>query len=194
MRKFFTSVALVGALLSGTNAFAQASNLTAAEIAAHRVEKLILLKKVESAFQNKFKGLGVENLSNGGPGKPTFKVTLSQEADAGASANKVEITSDSTGKALAHTVVAGTNPSSATVWAGKDPLTLTELALHHVEHLGPSNQKIGQFIISLKALRISQISENGQSVAKIEIVANGIKEQLTMKLKSDGTLINTEVK
>ena len=194
MRKLFMNVAIVGALLSGADALAQASNLTAAEIAAHRVGKLILLKKVDSAFQSKFKGLEVENLENGGAGKPTFKITVSQQADAGASANKVEITSDSAGKALAHVVIAGTNPANPTVFVGKDPLTLTELALHHVEHLASGDKKIAQFIQPLKALRISQASEGGQTVVSVEIVANNIQEKLTMKLKSDGALISTEVK
>lgn len=203
MRKMFMNVAIVGALLSGAAAFAhdgedhsltQAANLTAAEIAAHRVEKLVLLKKIDSAFQSKFKGLEVENLANGGVGKPTFKITLSQEGDAGAAANKVEITSDSTGKALAHVVVAGVNSSAQTAYSGKDPLTLTEIALHHVEHLAGGDQKIAQFIKPFKALRIAQVSEGGQSIVRIEIVANSIQEKLTMNLKADGTLINAEVK
>ena len=198
MKKLIGSTIVLLALsLSATAQAAAVPNLTAGELSAHKVEKLITLKKLDASFQRNFRGLEVVNLRGGGAGKPTFKVVLSQEADAGKAANKVELTLDEKGKALGlPVVVAGVAASRPTVWSGKDPLTLTELALHHVEHLGghahhggAGDRSIAQFIDTLKAIRITQVGANAQ----FEMVANGVKGRLVMNLDGQGKLINAQV-
>lgn len=191
------TLAVLTLSLSSVAKAAAVPNLTAGELSAHKVEKLITLKKLDASFQKNFKGLEVVNLQGGGKGKPTFKVILSQEVDAGKAANKVELTLDEAGKALGlPVVVSGVAAARPTVWAGKDPLTLTELALHHVEHLGghahhggAGDKAIAQFIEPLRAIRIIQ---SGQ-VAQFEMLANGVKGRLIMNLDGQGKLINAQV-
>ena len=191
MKKLMASSAAIIALTLSAAAQAAVPNLTAGELSAHKVEKLITLKKLDSAFQTKFRGLEVVNLQGGGTAKPTFKVIISQQADAGKVANKVELTLDDSGRALGlPAVVTGVAAAKATAWSGKDPLTLSELALHHIEHLaGAGDKKIAQFIQPLRALRISQVGQN----AEFEILANGIRARLIMHLDGQGKLLHVQV-
>ncbi len=191
MKKLLASGAAIIAVALSASAQAAVPNLTAAELSSHKVGKLIVLKKIDSAFQAKLRGIEVVNLQGGGAGKPTFKVIISQEVDSGKVANKVELTLDDKGKALGiPSVVNGVAASKATVWSEKDPMALTELALHHVEHLaGTGDKKIAQFIQPLKAVRITQVGQN----AELEILANGIKGRLVMLLDGQGKLIQAQV-
>lgn len=196
MKNLLLSALTMVSIVAGANVAvaAPAANLTAAELAVHRVDKLILLKKVDSAFKTKLRSVEVVNLQNGGAGKPTFQIVISQEGDAGAMAPMLTIVSDESGKPLSNSVMAGKAATRPTVWTAKDPGTLIEIASHHVEHLAGSDKKIAQFIKPLKAIRIMQGTLSGKLVARVEFIANGVKEKLTMFLALDGTLISTEVK
>ena len=169
-------------------------NLTAAELSAHKIDKLVQLKQVDAAFVKNLRGLEVVNLEGGGAGKPTFKVFASQEVDDGNAAIKLELTLDEKGKVLGKPqLVEGVAAAKPAVWAPKDPVTLIEEALHHVEHLS-GDKKIAQFIAPLKAIRILQVKQDAKTLAQVEIVANGIAQKLVMTLSLSGELLKTEVK
>ncbi len=189
------SLATVGFALGAeaNNHSAEVPNLTAAEISAHKIDKLVQLKQVDAAFVKNLKGIEVSKLENGGPAKPTFKVIAHQESDDGKEANKLELTLDSKGKALGKAqIIAGTSATKPTVWGSKDPITLIEEGLHHVEHVAHHDKKVGQYIVPFKAVRISQVTLDNKSVAKLEIVGDGIQEKLNMYLSLTGELLKTE--
>ncbi len=186
-------IALTSFAFVATANAARISGGNAAELGAHRIEKLVLLKKIPAAYQAQFKGLEVRQIMPGGVNQPSFEIIGSQEADAGKSANKVSVILDENGKALSNTVAAGQTAKSPTVWAGKDPLTLTELAVHHIEHMMPSDKKLSPFYAGMKGLRISQMQHGSHTMAVVEFVSELTKEKLVMNLNTDGSLIDYAV-
>lgn len=196
MKSLIVSALTILSVTVGANAAkaAPVANLSAAELAVHRADKLAVLKKIDSGFRSKLRSVEVFNLQNGGAGKPTFQVVISQEGEAGAMAPMLTIVLDETGKALSNSVMAGKSPARPTVWSPKDPGSLVELASHYLEKSAKSDAKIAQFIKPLKAIRIMQGTLSGKLVARVEFIANGVNEKLTMFLALDGTLISTEVK
>lgn len=179
---------------SGSTVFAsRIANGNAAELGAHRIEKLVLLKKVPTAFQNQLLGLEVKRINPGGPNKPSFEVVASQEVDQGKVANKISVILDENGKTLSHSLIAGTAPTSPTAWKGKDPLTLTELAVHHIEHM-MSDVKLPPFYDGMKAIRLSQVQHGTQTMVVVEVLSDLVPGKLEMMLQSNGDLVSYQVK
>lgn len=168
---------------------ARIANGNAAELAAHRVEKLVLLKKVPDTYQKNFKGYEVRQITPGGVNVPSFEVIVSQEADEGEEANKVTVVLDEKGKALSHTVAAGKTATQPTKWAGKDPLTLSELAVHHIEHM-MSDKKLVPFYDGMKALRLTQMQHGSHIMVVAEFLSDLTTDRLVMNLNTDGSLID----
>ncbi len=186
-----------GVVLSAVVAFsgmkAQAARIAsgnAAELAAHRIEKLVLLKKLPASFQKNFKGLGVTEITPGGVNTPSFEVVGSQEADQGEVANAVSVILDENGKALSSTVAAGKPASQPTTWTDKDPLTLVELAVHHIEHKMSADSKLHPFYHGMTALQINQMKHGSHTMAVIEFLSNAGDSRLVMNLNTDGSLVD----
>lgn len=194
MKAILSLIVGLGITASGSTVLAaRIANGNAAELAAHRIEKLVLLKKVPAAFQNQFLGLEVKQITPGGPNRPSFEVIASQEVDEGKVANKISVILDENGKALSHNLIAGTAPTSPTAWKGKDPLTLTELAVHHIEHM-MSDAKLPPFYKGMKAIRLSQVQHGTHTMVVVEFLSDLVPEKLEMMLESDGDLISYQVK
>ncbi len=189
------TVALLGTAASAFSfsaAAAPVANSTAAELAAHRIEKLVTLKKIEESFVSKFRGLTVENLQGGGVSKPTFKVIASQEVDQGKNANQVEIILDEKGKALSHKVIEGEAAAKPIVWPDKDPVTLTELALHYVAD-NSAKPEIVKFSKALKALRVIPANVDGKDVALVEALSSDTTKKLVIVLALNGKVASSSV-
>lgn len=191
MKNVFMFSAFIVASISSA-AQARISNGTAAELGTHRVEKLVLLKKVPTTFREQFLGIEVRSINPGGGGKPSFEVIASQDVDAGKAANKVIMTMDENGKVLSDTVVTGTAPTAPLKWPGKDPVSLTELGFHHVEHV-LSDKKVAPFYNSFKAMRLSQMQHGSDTMVVLEMLSEATKDRLLVNLKSDGSLIGYSI-
>jgi hypothetical protein len=181
------------ALASTANA-ARISTGNAGELGAHRIEKLVLLKKIPNSFTSQFKGLEVKSITPGGVGLPSFEIVGSIEADAGKVATKVSVILDENGKAVSEAVSSGSAATKPTVWSGNDPLTLTELSVHHLEHLMTTDAKVAPFYNGMKAMRISAMGAGPGMMAMVEVVSNLTAQTLTLSLKTDGSLINYQIK
>jgi hypothetical protein len=189
--------ALVSIFVSlGMSASANAARIStgnAAELTAHRIEKLVFLKKVDLTFQTQFRGLEVRSITPGGVGVASFEVIGSQAADQGLEAAKISVILDETGKALSNEQ-AGTAAKSLPVWKGKDPLTLTELSIHLIEHLMPKDKAVVPFYSDMKAIRISQMEMGTSTMTTVEVVSNVTTKKLSLDIGLDGTLGSYQIK
>ena len=184
---------VIVAVFSSANSFAQISNAKALELGLHRTEKLVILKKIDEAFQSKVKGLTIENLVKQVATDPTFKVIVSQYPGADGKIFQLELMMDENGKTLTYNVVAGSAAQGAPAWPDKDPLTLAESALHYViegsaidSKLKPYND-VGSSIASMQGT-----DAQGKLVAAFDIRAKDQAKYLRILIKPDGTFQSAE--
>ena len=174
---------------------AQAASISlakAAELGVHRVERLVTLKKIEEPFVGKFQSVEIEALSASKPTDPAFKVTVAQYAGPDGKQSRVEILLDGAGKALSHTVIAGTEATSAPRWPEKDPVTITEAAMHVVLE-GKNDAKLKPYFDGFKSLELSQDRDaSGQTIARAKMKAKNVAKVLEVTLKTDGTVISSQ--
>lgn len=165
----------------------------ALELTAHRVEKLVGLKKIDSSFSAKLDSIVLEKLSPTQAGEPAFLATVSQYAGTDGTQNQVEIILDDQGKALSFKVKSGAAAQNAPVWPSKDALSLVENSLHHLLDHGAHDAELKPFYDSATSLKLVKVSKDGQEVATAEIHAKDTERVLSVILKLDGTFVAHEI-
>jgi len=175
---------------------AQAANVSlakAAELGVHRVERLVTLKKIDETYMSKFMSVAIEGLTQNAPTDPAFKVTAAQVPGPDGKQSKVEILLDGNGKALSHTVKPGTDATAAPRWPDKDPVTLSENAMHVVLD-GANNPKLKPYFTGFKSLELTQDRDaTGLTIARAKMKSMEIPAVLEVTLKTDGTVISSQV-
>lgn len=184
-------VALVAALPAIANAETLAI-AKAAELACHRIERLVTLNKIDATFLSNFYSIQIVALPAGSPTDPAFKATGFLVPGPDNQGTKIDIMMDSKGKALAHTVVAG-SLGQAPAWPVKDPVTLAENALHYVLDNGPSNADVAPFYADLQDVSLLQVKDSQNQVfAKALFRSSRTTKVLEVILKSDGTFVSAK--
>ncbi len=180
-----------------SNAFAESVTLSkAAELACHRIERLVTLKKIDESFLNNFGTMAVVAQKQTQPTDPAFKVTASLYPGADGKSAELELLMDDQGKTLNFNVIAGPASMNAPKWLDKDAVTLTENSLHYVlEGWQTSNPAVKPFFTDLKSLRLSQVADaSGQLVSRVEFLSNSVPTTLEVLLKMDGNFISAQIK
>lgn len=165
----------------------------AAELTAHRVEKLISLKKLDSTFSGKLNSIELEKLAPTQSGDAAFLATVSQYAGTDGTQNQVEIILDDQGKALSFKVKSGAAAQNAPIWPSKDALSLVENSLHHLLDHGAHDAELKPFYDSLTSLKLVKINKDGQDMAAVEIHSKDSLRVLSIILKLDGTFVSHEI-
>ena len=190
MNRFsFRSFLFFAALSFATKAGAQAhiTNVTAAELAMHRTEKLISLKKIEADFGTKLKGVVLTNYNPGNTTDPYFKATVYQYPAQDGTAKAVEIYLDHMGKALSFNVVTGGAASGYPTWTGKDPITLIETALHFIENNADSIKDLVPYRDGLRTYYIVPAKDaNNKDVAMVSVTIDNSTKVLKVLVNLDG--------
>lgn len=194
MSNVFASIISVSAVafVTANASAAPIANANATELAAHRIEKLVILKKINAGFLNHLKGLTLEILPDGGVAKPTFKITGSQQADEGKVPSKVEIILDEKGKPVTHTETLAAPATTPVAWPDKDPVTLLERAIHYIED-NSTKAEIALFNKPMKAVRISPANVDGKDVGIIEALSYDTTKKLTIVIGLDAKVISATV-
>lgn len=159
----------------------------AAELALHRVGKLVDLKKIDASFVSQFHAVQITTLPMGDESGAAYQASVYQAPNAGQHA-KVELLLDMAGKSLSHKVV-GTASAGSVQWPSKDPLTLGELAFHYVIDNG-SNATVKPFNEALSEMNLT--AAGGHAVATFK--SSQSSKVLVVHLTLDGAIVNTEVK
>jgi hypothetical protein len=158
-----------------------------AELACHRLERLVTLEKIDGSFLSKLNSLQVIKLQPTKPTDPSFKVVASQYAGADGSANQVDMMLDATGKAIAQTVRTGAAAQNAPVWSGVDAATLVENSLHYI--LEANNPEAKPFLSGLTSLKLKQVkNEQAEIRARVEMLSVDSAKTFEVTLREDGTV------
>jgi hypothetical protein len=185
----------LGAMFGGNAAFAHGvTNAKAAELSLHRVERLVILRKIEDSFQSKPQSIKVEAIAHQNEEDPSFKATIYQVAGADGTQKSIEIVLNEEGKTIKYTVNAGADAVNAPVWADKDATTLTENALHYVLDNAAAKPELVPFSQSLSLLKLSPGTNSANvAVAVVDMKATANDGVLRIRVKLDGTFDSAEV-
>ena len=184
---------LICLAFSSSQAFAHSASLGgAAELALHRMEKLVAQGKIDPSFESKFDRLNITALSHATADDPAFRTHLSQVPGADGSVKSLDIDQNEEGRALRHTVYSGTESTSPPVWPDNSPLTLSEFAMHCVEgEDNPAcigNPTLVPFNTGFTSLAISQELQDGVPIAVIDIVSKDSPQTLRIRFTMAGVL------
>ncbi len=197
MKKIFLALSLVITTLTASKSFAENIALAkATELACHRIERLVALKKIDESFLNHLGTMVIVTQTKIQPTDPAFRVVASKYPGADGKMAQLELMMDSQGKTLSFNVIAGSPSSPAPAWQDKDAVTLVESALHYIlEGWQGTNPAVQPFYDDLKSLRISQVKNaSGQIISKVEFWSNRVATVLEVNLNLDGSFISAEVK
>ena len=158
----------------------------AAELALHRVGKLVDLKKIDSSFVSQFHAVQVVSLPMGDASGAAYKVIVYQAPNGNQHAN-VEILLDIAGKALSHKVV-GTPSAGGTQWPGQDPLTIGENAFHWVLD-NSKTASVEPFFKGLTEMNLTAV--NGEAVSTFKSAQTS--QILVIHLTLDGAVTSAEI-
>lgn len=185
------SIVLLSSFAFASTSLAAVTTAKVAELALHRIERLVSLKKIDATFVNKFEKVEVVAVQNQAPVR--FKASVSQNKPSSGTPLQVELTFDENGKSLAYQLVPGGVAGPNISWTGKDPLTLGEGAFHaYLEHLDHYPELV-PFSTGFVRLTIIQGELNGAIVARALIDSKETKDKLIIFQKLDGDLISREI-
>lgn len=171
----------------------------AAELALHRIEKLVILEKIAPSYQSKFFKLSIESLVQQKAEDPAFRNLEEQYPgdDATLPPSTLEIIQNADGKALSNKAADSKESTVAPTWPDKDPVTLCENGLHWIEETDfKKNPEIEPFFNDLKDFRIVQIADADHEKKVLALVtysANKTKDLLHITLNEGGEIVKTEV-
>lgn len=185
LQKFGT--ALIATMIALPAMAQDASNAKAAELACHRIERLVSLRKISADYLNKFYAFRIESQASA----PKFKFIGYQSPGADGKSNAIEILLDNKGKAISHTLAEG-NSSGAPAWPAKDPVTLMENALHYLLD-NPSKPEVAPFFYALTEGSMAQVESSGQKFAAFEFRSSATSKVLRIVLKLDGAMVSVKV-
>lgn len=184
---------LTGVLLLVPLMTLAASPLTVAELALHRIEKLVQLNRVEAAYISNFQNVSVEALTQANPNDPAFKTIVSQTDNAQVAPPRVNLLHKSDGKVLSHTIASGI-AGAALTWPNKDPLTISEATLHYIEEHGQHQTPLLLFDVGFKDLTVSQETRNNVLVAIVNVTSNSSEQYAEFVISMDGVVQSWSLK
>ena len=166
------------------------SKAKAIELAAHRVDRLVTLKKIDATFTTKMEKLEVTVAENQAP--VHYKVRVSQTKPVKGNPLQVDLSFDINGKPLAFQVIAGGVAGADMGWSGKSAGELIESALHYVLENATAG-KVSLFDKDAASLTLSKASHKEKTVARAEVLSSSTTEKLNIKVSLDGAFISAEV-
>jgi len=188
MKIQFGFVVVGSLILSGAVNADTVTNSKAAELALHRLERLVILKKVDASYQSKLRDIKVEDLAHATPDDPSFKVSLSEFPGVDGTQKKLEIIMNEAGRATSFHEVTGTESLTAPTWGSIDATTLAEDSLHFILDNTGQKPELAPFFNSMSSSQLIPIKDAAGSDAALLLVQAGSKYPiLHITVKLDGT-------
>lgn len=156
---------VLASLLWVVPCFAQsATKATVGELAMHRIEKLVQLKKIDVGYLTNFESLEVMAMPQNNPQDPAFMTMVSQSDGGTATPPQMNLYSAANGRVLSYNVTSGVAGRGLN-WPGQDPLSIGEAAFHYIEANSGQVAALAPFDDGFKAITVSQEARSGQTVA-----------------------------
>lgn len=186
-------------MLFNVNAFAHDEPLPgtiaisrATELAVHRIERLVILKKIDAVFLTALVGLRAETSSENGA---TYKVSGYVAPGADGKSLSITLWQDIQGKTLAFNVAQASLPVSPFTWPTKDSVTLMEEGLHFVLEGWVQYPEVKAFYTGLQTIDLAPVQDaQGNLLAQFKVTSHEDARTLTILLKSDGSFVSHEIK
>ncbi|MGZ3744842.1 MAG: DUF6488 family protein [Pseudobdellovibrionaceae bacterium] len=166
------------------------SNAKALELAAHRVERLAILGKIDASFLKKLDKMEVAVVPNQAP--VYYKVRISQTQPTQGAALQLDLTFNEDGKALEYQVLPGGSAGPDLGWSDMDAASLLEGTLHYILD-NKTDAKISSFDKGIASIVLSKETLNGESVARAQASSILTSEKLNIYLKLNGAFISAEI-
>lgn len=192
MKKFFLIASL---LVMPMSVFAHpegpgVSNAKALELAAHRVDRLVTLGKIDASFLKQLAKIELNVVQDQAP--VYYKVRVSQTLPAQGAPLQLDISFNDDGKALDFQVLAGGVMGPDAGWDVKNAGSLVENALHYIlENSGDA--KIALFDKGISTLVLSKAALGQETVAHAQATSSLTSEKLNIYLKLNGDFHSAEV-
>ncbi len=186
-------IALISSLTLTQTALAQVPQMTSAsivELSAHKIERLVTLKKIDPTFLTKTERIDVSVILNQPP--YVYRSLVSQTKPTQGAPIQLEILFDKDGNALTYNVLPNGVPGADQNWPAKNSLALTESPMHYILD-NSTNPKINPFFTATASLTLSKGTLAGQDVARAQITSNKTQSILNIYIKLDGTVLSSEV-
>lgn len=169
----------------------EVSQAKVAELACHRAERLVTLKKIDAAFVNNVASISVVPQTEG---EARFKAYILLYPDFNGQQGRLEIDFDANGKVQGYSVNP-TQPSvQAPTWPELDSVTLVENSLHYILDGWAANSDLKIFNEHFKSLVLTQVQDgNGKIFSKAQIFLDNSSAKLEVILKTDGTLQEAKI-
>lgn len=164
----------------------------ATELAVHRIERLVTLKKIDPSFQNNVISLRAEESTENGA---TYKVYGTLAPGANGVSTQITLLQDAQGKTLSYALVPGPAPANPFVWPAADGLTLMEDALHFVLEGWVQHPEVKVYYNGLQSISLAPVKDSqGNLVAQCQVTSDDDNRVLVINLKADGTFLSYQVK
>lgn len=164
-----------------------------AELSLHRLERLVILKKIEGTFQSKVQSLRLESIPHQTETEASFKSTILQYPGSDGTQKTLEVIMDEAGKAIKNTIAQGADAQGAFEWPDKDATTLCENALHYVQDNVLNKPELLQYDQKFSVFSLAQgTNSSGAIVAVVDIQAGPEVPILRVRMKVDGTFDSAE--
>lgn len=170
------------------------TNAKAAEIASHRIGRLVDTGKISESFLTNMQQFKVVALPHHNAGEPAFQVNVKQAANKEGKQSELKLVLDMKGKFLSHSVVSEVSNDSQVEWPDSPVSELVESVLHYVTEQTPAGIDIKPFNKDMRSLSVVQkknfdglvqaamIFESGSSSKKLEVVLSSTGDVLNVAL------------
>ena len=161
------------------------TNAKAAEIASHRIGRLVDTGKISESFLLNMQQFDVLAIDHDEANEPAFQINVKQNAGTDGKQSDLKIILDMKGKFLSHTVVSE-SVAAQVEWPDSPVAELVEEVLHYVTEQDPAGIDIKPFNQKLTSLRVSKKTKSDgtvQAVMTIESSAASKKLEITMSSK-----------
>ncbi|AZZ37280.1 hypothetical protein CIK05_10935 [Bdellovibrio sp. qaytius] len=186
----------IGILAASQMTFAQEAapgivKAKAAELTAHRVDRLVSLNKIDSSFLTKAAKMEVTVVQNQAPAY--YKVRVSQTQPASGEALQMDVVYDGNGKPLSYTVLPGGSAGPDEGWTGVDAITLMENGLHYVLENGEKDANVRPFYTALTTITLTKGQLNGKTIARTQMKSSENALTLNVYVNLDGSFVSSEI-
>lgn len=190
MTNLISSVAAGLIVLSSTLVHAAVAPAKVVELAAHRLDRLVVTKKIDPGFSKNLRNITVKIDATKPP--VYFMVTATQSTPAKGTPLQLDISFDQNGRPLAFKQRAGGTPGTDAGWNKASAITLMENGLHHALDMR-TDAKVKPYYDSLKSATLTNGSLNGKQVAQVQLATTTATGKMNVYLNLDGSFVSMEI-
>jgi hypothetical protein len=176
--------------LSSFNLFAETiATARIAELAAHRIDRLVSLGKIDASFNTNTEKIEITTTESA---PVAFKALVSQTKPTQGEPLQLEILFDAAAKPLSYQVIAGGVAGADPQWTGVNAVSLFEESLHEVLE-NADNAQFAPFYTNLTSVTLTRELLNESPVARAQVISKETVSKLNIYFKLDGSFISSEI-